>query len=1070
MNLQGYYRSPAIHGNNIVFISEDDLWIVKGSGLARRLTTGLGIVTTPVFSPDGAMIAFAGSDEGSLEVYVMPGEGGIARRLTFFGASSLSVIGWTKEGILFSSAAREPFNRVNALWSVSPDGGVPLRFPIGPVNFISYNDKKGSVIQRHGYREYGFWKRYRGGTAGEIWIDTEGEYNYKKLLSLKSDLARPLWIGERIYFASDHEGTGNLYSCDTEGKDLRQHTYHTDYYVRNQSTDGHKIVYHKGGDLYIYDPGTQDDYQVNITYFGSRPQRNRKFVRPDRYLDDYGLHPRGSHLAVATRGKISSLANWEGPVQPLAEAHGVRFRLPRWLHDGTRVVAVTDQSGQDQLEIYDVHSGKSVSISEKLDLGRVEDMLPNPHKDELILLNHRSELVWIDLQSWTYRVIDRNRYGMMHGMAWSPDGEWVAYSSAETRRTLAIKLYEVKTNKSSQVTKPVLKDVSPAFDPDGKYLYFLSYRQFNPAWDSLHFELGFPRGMRPYLITLQKDLTSPFTPKAPELVQEQEEEKEKAKKKKKSNDDKEVKKITIDLDGIENRIQAFPVTDGIYSHIMGIKGKALFINWPLETTAEEDHPEADFRDEAGIAEAFDFETQKVEPWIDRVSEMELSSDAQWLAYRVDQRLRVIKADEKHDDRAETEKPDRKSGWIDLSRIRVMVDPVSEWEQIFKEAWRLQRDHFWRENMSNVDWQDVFQRYFKLIPRLSTRGELSDILWEMQGELGTSHAYVMGGDLRQPPSWSQGLLGAEFIFDPHMHTYRIISFIKGDLWQKSWSSPLLAPGLQLKEGDLIWEINGKALSPEAPPEACLLQQAGLEVRLVVSDPHGKNKRTVVVKPISSHQPGTYRDWVEKNRAYVHEKTEGKAGYIHIPDMGTCGFAEFHRGFLSECDREGLIIDVRFNGGGSVSPLLLEKLSRRRLGYDSTRWFDVIPYPEDSPMGPMVALTNQYAGSDGDMFSYAFKAMKLGPLIGKRTWGGVIGIWPRHSLIDGGMTTQPEFSFWFKDLGWSVENYGIDPDIEVDITPQDYLQGKDPQLDRSIEEVMNIMRDYPILTPDIARKKE
>ena len=429
-----------------------------------------------------------------------------------------------------------------------------------------------------------------------------------------------------------------------------------------------------------------------------------------------------------------------------------------------------------------------------------------------------------------------------------------------------------------------------------------------------------------------------------------------------------------------------------------------------------------------------------------------------------------KSEEKQEDRGEGDQPNRKSGWIDLNRVCIIVDPISEWEQIFKEAWRLQRDYFWRENMSNVNWQEIFNRYFKLIPRLSTRGELSDILWEMQGELGTSHAYVIGGDLRRPPSWTQGLLGCDFTFDIKHQAYRITSLIKGDVWRASYTSPLQNPGLGVKEGDLLWEINSKALSAETPPEAYLVQQAGHEVSLTISDSKRKHKRLIVVRPIASHGRGVYRDWVNANRDYVHEKTQGKVGYIHIPDMGPHGFAEFHRGFLSECDRDGLIVDVRFNGGGNVSPLLLEKLARRRLGYDASRWFDVMPYPEDSPLGPMVALTNQYAGSDGDMFSYAFKAMKLGPLIGKRTWGGVIGIWPRHALIDGGLTTQPEFSFWFKDLGWSIENYGVDPDIEIDITPQDYAQKRDPQLDKSIEEVVKIMKDYPVINPEIARRKE
>ena len=405
----------------------------------------------------------------------------------------------------------------------------------------------------------------------------------------------------------------------------------------------------------------------------------------------------------------------------------------------------------------------------------------------------------------------------------------------------------------------------------------------------------------------------------------------------------------------------------------------------------------------------------------------------------------------------------------MSRLNVLVNPVDEWQQMMREAWRLQRDHFWTEDMSKIDWEKVYERYAPLVERVSTREEFSDLLWEMQGELGTSHAYVWGGDIPRTPHYGVGLLAADFVYDKKYGAYKIINIVEGDPWDENGSSPLVRAGVQVNEDDLLWAIGGKELSAEIRPETLLVNLAKQEIQLTVSNSKGKNKRKVIVKTLKSPTQARYRQWVEKNRAYVHKQTNGTVGYIHIPNMSAWGFSEFHRGFLSECDKDGLVVDVRFNGGGSVSPLLLEKLARKRLGFDLTRWFGVFTYPEDSPAGPMVALTNEYAGSDGDIFTHGFKVMGLGPVIGKRTWGGVIGIWPRHPLVDGGITTQPEFSFWFEDIGWTVENYGVDPDIEVEITPQDYVADKDPQLDRGIKEVLEIIRKNPPLKgPDLSSR--
>ncbi|HVA28450.1 MAG TPA: PDZ domain-containing protein, partial [Candidatus Baltobacteraceae bacterium] len=410
---------------------------------------------------------------------------------------------------------------------------------------------------------------------------------------------------------------------------------------------------------------------------------------------------------------------------------------------------------------------------------------------------------------------------------------------------------------------------------------------------------------------------------------------------------------------------------------------------------------------------------------------------------------------------------RKSGWVDLDRADVEVVPRDEWAQMYREAWRLQTEHFWVADMSDIDWDRVYDRYQALLPRVRTRSELSDLIWEMHGELGTSHAYEWGGDYRIPPQYQRGFLGADLAWDDAREGYRIDRIYRGDSWNRENDSPLAEPGLDVREGDALVAIGGKRLSKSTGPDRLLVNGAGREVAITVKT-RKDEERTVLVKTLASESPLRYRAWVDANRRYVHERSNGNVGYVHIPDMGPWGFAEFHRGYLNEFDRRGLIVDVRYNRGGHVSPLLLEKLARKRVGYDTPRYGAAVPYPPESVGGPMIALTNQFAGSDGDIFSHCFKLYKLGPLVGKRTWGGVIGIEPYHELVDGTLTTQPEYSFWFTDVGWGVENYGTDPDYDVDFAPQDYREGRDPQMDFALRLMEGALEHAIDVRPDLSTR--
>ncbi|HTS18923.1 MAG TPA: S41 family peptidase [Verrucomicrobiae bacterium] len=1065
MKTPGYYRFPTIHQGTIVFVGEDDLWTVPaGGGVARRLTSGLGAATHPALSADGRWLAFSGRDEGSLEVYVMPANGGEARRLTFLGANTL-VVGWTAGGrIIFSSNAEQPFGGPPRLWTIGVDGGAAEILPTGPAQSISFGPHGGCVIGRNAL-DPARWKRYRGGTSGDLWIDATGKGQFRRLIELKGNPSRPLWIGPRIYFLSDHESVGNLYSCTPTGRDLRRHTHRDDFYVRNPATDGHRIVYHAGADLFLFDPTVNATNKIEVEFDSPRTQRQRKFVDAAKYLESFQPHPQGYLMAIGTRGRCFTMGNWDGPVLPRSADDGVRHRLPHWLNDGKRLVLVTDADGEEALEIHGIDNFEAAVRLTKLDIGRVIDLRVNPKSDQVALSNHRNELILVDLKSRKSRVLDRSDWAQIAGFDWSPDGRWIAYSCAQSQHTSAIRMCEVRTGKVHRVTQPVLQDVSPSFDPSGKFLYFLSYREFDPVYDNLHFDLGFPRGVRPYLVTLRKDIPSPFVPvpKAPEDKKEE--------SKGKKAETKKGSSLPIDLEGIESRVLAFPVPEGRYQQIAGIQGKVLFTAWPVEGSLNNDNwPPSPEPPAKATLESYDFDSQKSETLVSGISYFVLSSDRKTLVYRAGRRLRVLKAGEKSEENQAKEPPGKKSGWIDLGRVKVSVRPPGEWRQMYREAWRLQRDHFWTEDMSNVDWQAVYERYLPLVDRVATRGEFSDLMWEMQGELGTSHAYEFGGDHRQPPRYDVGLIGANFAFDGRMKAWRISHIVQGDPWNDKARSPLAAPAMNIHEGDTLLGIDGRRLDARTHPNSLLVNQAGSEVLITVGDAKGKSPRTLTVKTLTNDMPARYREWVETNRRVVHEHTRGRVGYVHVPNMGPHGYAEFHRYFLSEIDREGLVVDVRFNGGGHVSELILEKLARRRIAYNQSRWMNVQPYPVDSVAGPMVALTNEYAGSDGDIFSHGFKLLKLGPLIGKRTWGGVIGIWPRHALVDGSVTTQPEFSFWFKDVGWKVENYGTDPDIEVEMRPQDFVAGRDPQLERAIREIGKLLRTNPPKRPDFGGRPD
>jgi len=1034
MSDQGYLRQPTLAGNTIAFVCDDDLWSVGAAGgVARRLTAGLGEPSTPCLSPDGTQLAFVGRDEQHPEVYLMPAIGGPARRMTWLGPDVM-VRGWTRDGhVLFVTTHGQPFFRNYRAFTLDPAGGMPQPVALGQVNHMAFGPGNARVIGRN-TADPARWKRYRGGTAGHLWIDAAGTGTFRRMTELKGNITSPMWIGERVYYLSDAEGVGNLYSCRPDGTDNRRHTDHDDFYARHAQTDGTRIVYQCGAQIWCFDPRTNATQQVPIAVPAHRTQAARRFVPAADNLAGFDVHPDGHSLAVDVRGKLFTFGLWEGAVRQHGRPDGARHRLGQWLADGTTLVAIGDETGEERVQVWQ----DGVARTLPWDVGRVVALRAAPKGALVALANHRNEVIVGDVAAGTMSVVDRSDAGRTEDLAWSPDGAWLAYPFWTDARHCAIKLLDVGAKTSAVVTQPDFRDYAPAFDPDGRYLYFLSVRTFDPVYDAVQFELSFPRASRPYLIALRAGSPPPFDP-APKGM--------KPVDPVAALSAHPAETVRVDLPGIVRRVAAFPVPEGRFGQIAGVAGnKVVWTAFPIPGA----HGRGGHKDAPGRLEMFDFDTQRAETLAERVDAFALAADEMTLVIRDGKRLRAVPANRKPDPAeggAAADAPSRKSGWIDLARVRASVDPRAEWRQMLREVWRLQRDNFWTPDMSGVDWQAVYDRYAPLLDRVATRAEFSDLVWELQGELGTSHAYEMGGDHRRPPALPLGQLGAELALAADGTTYAIARIVAGDPWEPGADSPLNAIGVEAAVGERIVAVNGQPVSRTVPPQALLVHQAAAKVELTLAGDGGAT-RNVVVTTLADEVPARYREWVERNRAWVHAQSQGRVGYFHLPDMQSAGFAEFHRYFSAECDRDALIVDVRYNRGGHVSQLLLEKIARKRIGYGLSRWMRPSSYPDEAVAGPVVALTNEHAGSDGDIFSHNFKLMGLGPLVGTRTWGGVVGIWPRHRLIDGTETTQPEFSFWFADVGFGVENYGTDPQIEVDNAPQDGAGGHDRQLERAL----------------------
>ncbi|MFF4727135.1 S41 family peptidase [Streptomyces mirabilis] len=1057
-----YLRFPHLHGELVAFTAEDDVWVapLDGGGRAWRVSADNMPVNHPRISPDGTTVAWTSTRDGAPEVHAAPLEGGPSTRLTYWGSSRTQVRGWTPDGrVLALSTQGQASLRRSWARAVPLDGGPAATLPYGPVGDVVHGAPGVLLLSAPMGREAAWWKRYRGGTAGKLWIDRDGgdgvgAGEFVRLHEdLDGNLEYPLWVGERVAFLSDHEGVGALYSSLADGSDLRRHTPIDGFYARHAATDGARVVYASAGELWLLDDlDGAEPRRLDLRLGGQRVDQQPHLVSASRWFSAAAPDHTGRGSAVSVRGAVHWVTHRSGPARALAARPGVRARLPRAFRvEGEEyVVWVTDAAGDDALEFAPATGLAPGATPRRLaagQLGRVLGLAMAPDGSRAAVASHDGRVLLVERETGEVREVDRSEDGEVSGLVFSPDSAWLAWSHPGPRPLRQLKLANTADLSVTEATPLRFRDYAPAFTLDGKHLAFLSARSFDPVYDEHVFDLAFVGGSRPHLITLAATTPSPFGPQRHGRPFE-------APDKDETPDSEGAPTTRIDLDGLADRIVPFPVEAARYSTLRAAKDGLLWLRHPVVGVLGASRATPDDPDPKTELERYDLAQQRVEHLAVDADHFAVSGDGKRVLLWTDGKLKVVPSDRRasNDDESDT------NITVDLSRVRQTVDPAAEWRQMYDETGRLMRDNFWRPDLGGVDWEGVLERYRPVLERVATHDDLVDLLWEVQGELGTSHAYVTprggwgGGDR------AQGLLGAD-ISRHEDGSWRIDRILPSETSDPDARAPLAAPGVAVRAGDAIVAVAGQPVDPVAGPGPLLVGTAGKPVELTVSPSGGGDPRHAVVVPLADEEPLRYHAWVADRRAYVHEKSGGRLGYLHVPDMQAPGWAQIHRDLRIEVAREGLVVDVRENRGGHTSQLVVEKLARRIVGWDLPRGMRPYSYPEDAPRGPVVAVANEFSGSDGDIVNAAIKALGIGPVVGTRTWGGVVGIDSRYRLVDGTLVTQPKYAFWLDGYGWGVENHGVDPDVEVVQAPQDYAAGRDAQLDEAIRIALAALAENP-----------
>ncbi|MEU6232156.1 S41 family peptidase [Kitasatospora sp. NPDC047058] len=1054
MTAPGYLRYPHLRGGLLTFTAEDDVWVAPldpdGTvGRAWRVSCDRTRVSHPRLSPDGRTLGWTGWQSLTPEVWTAPVDGGEAVRLTYWGSQDTRLPGWLPDGELLAvTSFHEPFGHYTWAHALPPDGAPGRRMPWGPVGDAQMDRVHTVLLTGSAPHEPAAWKRYRGGATGRLWVDGE-----RILDGHRGHFASPMPVGcaegDRVAFLSDHEGVGNLYSCRPDGTGLRRHTDHASYYAREAATDGTRIVYQHAGDLWLLESlDAPHPHRLHVPLGGARAGRRPYQVGAASHVKDLACDQTGRAGMITVRGSQYWLTYRDGPARALADTPGVRTRLPVVLGHTGEAGWITDAEGEDAVEVVPLpgHEQAPAQHGHRLlaagRLGRVLELTATPDGAHLAAASSDGRLLLVATADGAVRELAASGYGPVSGARFSPDSRWIAWSQPVAGRSLR-RIRLTRTDAPAPITEVTdgrFEDEQPVFTRDGRYLAFLSWRGFDPVHDVHTGDLSFPLGCRPYLVPLAAGTPSPFAAPAEDGGAPR-------------GDGGGDGTVHVDPEGIAERLVQFPVIASKYSATDAVRGGLVWLRWPISGTLGQTFTNPDDTSGRPSLEYFDLARGSRSTLADRLDGYAVSGDGGSVAVYSAGTLRIVPVTS----------PSAGTS-VDLRRITHTVRPADEWRQAYAEAARIVRDQFWDPGMSGLDWPALVAQYRPLLDRVAGPDDFADLLRELLGELGTSHAYVTPSRRGEGPSLAQqplGLLGANAHRDPDGR-WLVDRVLPGESSDPRARAPLATH--RVHDGDELLAVAGRPLDPVRGPGPLLAGTGGTTVELTLRSGSDGPVRRIAVTPLTDERPIRYQDWVAKRRHLVREFSDGRCGYLHIPDLGGSGWAQFNRDVRRELDKPALVLDVRGNAGGNVSELVLEKLTRPVLAWDFSRGRLPVRWPRDAPRGPVVALADEATSSDGDVIITAIKLLGLGPVVGNRTWGGVVGMTGRHTLGDGTQISVPKNASWFTGgLGWSVENHGVEPDVHVLRTPQDWARGRHTELVTAVRLALELLEDAPAAVP-------
>jgi tricorn protease len=1080
----GILRYPAVSATQIAFTYAGDIWLVpKDGGIATRLSSPPGEESFPRFSPDGSQLAFSGHYDGNLDIYVVPVTGGVPRRVTHHGAQD-RLVAWYPDGqhLLFASGMTSPRNRFNQLFKVPARGGLPERLPVpyGEFGDIAPNGRTLAYIPVS--VDFRTWKRYRGGMTPDIWLFDLETYAATNLTQAVAADAAPMWHGDKLYFLSDRDEHHRANLWVQEQGRVRPVTRFRDYDVHFPSIGPTDIVFENAGKLYLLDLESEQYREVPVQVVTDQATLKPRIENVGQLIQDASISPSGKRALLQARGDLFSLPAEHGVVRNLTRSSGVADRYPAWSPDAHWIAWFSDRSGEYELTRCPADDPARGETLTHLGPGYRYRPQWSPDSKKLVFIDQAMQIWLHDLAAGRTTVIDRQlwRYHPeleQFRVGWSPDSRWIAYSKDLTNRQTAIALYDCEAGTSHQVTAGFYEDDQPVFDPGGQYLFYRTGREFKPIYSDLDHTWIYANTHRLAAVPLRRDVPSPLAPRneeeatdAPdgkdqktdgkeegpeknsddqpdegdsEKASEQAPEKDKAKDKDAEKKTEKPKPVKIEIEGFEQRAVLLPPKAGRYDDLCAAPGKLIYRWQPRTGSDSEQEP----------VEYYDLKERETKRILDDAEAIELSADRKKLLARKKQDYAILEV-------KAAQKMDKK---LASAKLEAEVDPTAEWRQIFNDAWRLQRDYFYDPGLHGVDWPAIRQRYQAMLDDAATRWDVSYVLGELIGELNASHTYRQGGDVEKPPERGVGYLGCDFVLTNG--AYRIERILAGAGWDIEERSPLRDPGLtNVQAGLYLLAVNGNLLDITRDPWAAFQGTEERPVFLTVNDqPSLENARKILVKTLKSEERLRYLDWIERNRQKVAQASGGRIGYVYVPDTGQGGQTELVRQYRGQVDREGLIVDERFNSGGQIPDRFVELLDRPVRNYWGVRDGADWSWPPASIDGPKAMLINGWSGSGGDCFPYYFKQSRLGPLIGTRTWGGLIGMTGSPVLVDGGSVTVPTFGIFSREGEWIIEGYGVEPDIEVVDDPGRMARGEDPQLDRAIAEVLRQLTAHPPVKP-------